>query len=215
MNPNVSNLEGNQDKVDYEDVYINKIFNELDAETKKQLLADFPLEQPGNKDVHIGVLKNIGDPEIQATMAKLTEQEKQFANTRNIRDKYLYVRGILNQNKRKEQKAAPVKKVTSSSSSSSNIPLDAPKQKAKIAIIIPFRDLEAEKKRTSQLNQLVKFMSNYLKGDNYKIFVVEQNDEIVYLHLATCRSRMQTILGKPFNEAVFMNNWQGLIVTFA
>ena len=47
MNPNVSNLEGNQDKVDYGDVYINKIFNELDAETKKQLLADFPLEQPG------------------------------------------------------------------------------------------------------------------------------------------------------------------------
>jgi hypothetical protein len=173
MNPNVSNLEGNQDKVDYGDVYINKIFNELDAETKKQLFADFPLERSGNKDIHVGVLKNIGDLEIQATWEKMTEQEKQFANSKNIRDKYLVIRGILNQNKKKEQNKMPVKKVTSSSDK----PLEAPKQKAKIAIIIPFRDLEEEKKRTSQLNQLVQFMSNYLKGDNYKIFVVEQNDD--------------------------------------
>ena len=32
MNPNVSNLEGNQDKVDYGDVYINKIFNDYQYE---------------------------------------------------------------------------------------------------------------------------------------------------------------------------------------
>jgi hypothetical protein len=72
MNPNVSNLEGNQD-IDYGDVYINRIFKELDAETKKKLLEDFPLNQPGNKDIHIGVLKNIGDIEIQATWEKMTD----------------------------------------------------------------------------------------------------------------------------------------------
>ena len=173
MNPNVSNLEGNQD-IDYGDANINRIFKELDAVTKQKLLQDFPLDVPGNKDVHVGVLKNIGDPEIQATWEKMTEQEKQFANSKNIRDRYLVIRGILNQNNKNKPK--PITK----KSSSSETPLgfaEVSKEKAKIAIIIPFRDLEKEKKRTSQLNQLVNFMASYLKSDNYKIFVVEQNDD--------------------------------------
>jgi hypothetical protein len=48
--------------------------------------------------------------------------------------------------------------------------------KEKIAIIIPFRDLEG-KKRTNQLSQLVYYMSTYLKNNDYKIFVIEQSND--------------------------------------
>ena len=50
-------------------------------------------------------------------------------------------------------------------------------EKVKIAIIVPFRDLEKSKSRTRQLNQLVEFMSNYLVEYNYKIFVIEQSND--------------------------------------
>jgi hypothetical protein len=62
----ISNLEGNQDIIDYGDANINKIFNELDEETKKKLLKDFPLSNPDSKNIHVSLLKNIADPEIQA-----------------------------------------------------------------------------------------------------------------------------------------------------
>jgi hypothetical protein len=47
----------------------------------------------------------------------------------------------------------------------------------KTAIIIPFRDLEPEKPRTKQLDEFIKYMADYLKDINYKIFVVEQTDD--------------------------------------
>ena len=49
--------------------------------------------------------------------------------------------------------------------------------KNKTAIIIPFRDSEPEQPRTKQLNEFIKYMSNYLKGITYKIFVIEQSDD--------------------------------------
>jgi flagellar biosynthesis GTPase FlhF len=47
----------------------------------------------------------------------------------------------------------------------------------KIAIIIPFRDLEEGKPRTTQLNKLVEYMKRYLRGYTYKIFVIEQEND--------------------------------------
>ena len=49
--------------------------------------------------------------------------------------------------------------------------------KNKTAIIIPFRDSEPEQPRTKQLNEFIKYMSNYLKDITYKIFVIEQSDD--------------------------------------
>jgi hypothetical protein len=49
--------------------------------------------------------------------------------------------------------------------------------KSKIAIIIPFRDSEKEQPRTKQLNKLVSYMSDYLKGYEYKIFVIQQTED--------------------------------------
>ena len=47
----------------------------------------------------------------------------------------------------------------------------------KLAIIIPFRDLEKDKKRTQELNTLVSYFANYFDNNNYKIFVVEQSND--------------------------------------
>ena len=49
--------------------------------------------------------------------------------------------------------------------------------KNKTAIIIPFRDSDPEQPRTKQLNEFIKYMSNYLKDITYKIFVIEQSDD--------------------------------------
>ena len=63
---NLSNLEGSQENIDYRDPLINDIYKELDEETKKKLLKDFPLSNPDSKNIHVSLLKNIADPEIQA-----------------------------------------------------------------------------------------------------------------------------------------------------
>ena len=47
----------------------------------------------------------------------------------------------------------------------------------KTAIIIPFRDLEKDKKRTQELNELVSYFASYFDNNNYKIFVVEQSND--------------------------------------
>ena len=49
--------------------------------------------------------------------------------------------------------------------------------KNKTAIIIPFRDSDPEQPRTKQLNEFIKYMSDYLKDITYKIFVIEQSDD--------------------------------------
>ena len=48
---------------------------------------------------------------------------------------------------------------------------------ARIAIIIPFRDIEKEQKRTAQLREFVDYMKDYLDGHDYKIFLTEQTDD--------------------------------------
>jgi hypothetical protein len=58
-----------------------------------------------------------------------------------------------------------------------NIYKQKPVAAVKIAIIVPFRDQE-DNKRTEQLNEFVTYMKIYLQGYDYKIFVIEQsNDE--------------------------------------
>ena len=47
----------------------------------------------------------------------------------------------------------------------------------KTAIIIPFRDSGSEQPRAKELDEFINYMSEYLKGINYKIFVIEQSDD--------------------------------------
>ena len=164
-------LEGDIESIDYGIPEFNKLFKGLDIETKKRLIKDFPPDKSENKAIHIGVLKNINDPEIQDVLNNLSEEKREEIDKKNIRDKYSTLRGILTaEKKRKEYKT----KTTFQPRSPSDTP---PETKVKIAIIIPFRDLEEKHARTKQLNTLVEYFTSYLKGDDYKIFVVEQNDD--------------------------------------
>ena len=49
------------------------------------------------------------------------------------------------------------------------------KTKRKIAVIVPYRD-NALKERSKQLAEFVKYMPKFLKGYDYKIFVIEQDE---------------------------------------
>jgi hypothetical protein len=169
----VSILESSIESMDYGVPEFNKLFKTLDSKTKKKLVHDFPPDKQDNKDVHIGVLKNIRDPEIEQVWNKLSKEEREELDKLNIQTKYLRLRHMVNQKNKK-----PIRPPSSSSEEKieSSSPLSQ-STKAKIAIIIPFRDIEKEKKRTKQLNSLVEYFATYLKDDEYKIFVVEQTND--------------------------------------
>jgi hypothetical protein len=151
----------NFDDVDYGELgdeyrQYNDIFKGLDIETKKKLFREYP----NDRNIHIGIFKNISDPKIQRLWSTLSQSEKDELDSKNIRVKYILLREMLN----KKRKVA-----TPSSSSEDTF--------VKTAIIIPFRDSEKDKPRTKQLNKLTTFMEAYLSGHNYKIFVIEQPND--------------------------------------
>ena len=111
---NLSNLEGSQENIDYRDPLINDIYKGLDTNTKKKLLEDFPLSDPNNKNIHVGILKNIADHQIKSVWKCLSEEEQNRLDQKNIRDKYLFLRSEVNQLKKKQISA---KTKTPSSSS--------------------------------------------------------------------------------------------------
>ena len=192
--PKNPKVEENYEDIDYGDEIINKIFKGLDVETKKRLFKDFPYNNqyknmsiPYNeqfKFIHIGVLKNIADPKLKEIWDSLSKNEQEEIDKKNIRDKYLFLRGL---EKKYQNKSVIPDKSTSTSSSTStsfspsssqdNLTPDISNGNNKIAIIIPFRDLEKEQKRTKQLETLVKFFEKYLKDSKYKIFLVEQSKD--------------------------------------
>jgi hypothetical protein len=192
----------------YEDEIINKIFKGLDIETKNKLLKDFPYNE-NNKNIHVGILKNIADPKIKEIWKTLPEEKKQELDKKNIRDKYLFLREMVKDFKPKVITPLSSSESDSASSSAEVTPKEYWEQKntiksnrlndsskyyaslanknsdsdiegsvlTKIAIIIPFRDIEKEQKRTKQLNEFVKFFEKYLKDYKYKIFLVEQSKD--------------------------------------
>ena len=168
-------LEGDIESMDYGVPEFNKLFKSLDSKTKKKLIKDFPPDKPDNKDIHIGILKNINDPALQEVWNELSEEEKAELDEKNIRDKYLFLRGMPKKNKKPLRLVPPKRSSTEEKSSSDSH--EESTNNTKIAIIIPFRDIEKEKKRTKQLNQLVEYFATYLKDDEYKIFVVEQTND--------------------------------------
>ena len=91
----VSILEGDIESIDYGIPKINQLFKGLDTKTKKKIIKDFPPDKPENKDIHVGLLKNIADPEIQAVLNSLSKEEQDKLDEKNIRDKYQTLRAIL------------------------------------------------------------------------------------------------------------------------
>ena len=147
---NVPNL-GIEGNTDFGDSELNKVFKELDEKTKQEILK-YP------KEVQTGILTNINDPELNLLYKSLKGTTKANVDAMKIRDKYTFLKDMLNQRK----KVVAIKPA---------------EEKSKIAIIVPFRDMEKDKQRTKQLNTFVNYMKTYLAGETYKIFVIEQSND--------------------------------------
>jgi len=61
---------------------------------------------------------------------------------------------------------------SSSSFSSSSAP-----QGTRVGIIVPFRDLHAEQKRSTHLRTFVPSMRTFLRGHDYRVYIVEQSND--------------------------------------
>ena len=140
-----------EEKVDFGDPKLNKMFEELDEKTKKEIL-DYP-----EKDVRIEILKDVYNPELKEELKDWTA-----LNMFPIRARYDAIKNTINnkKNKKVEKKEKPKSE-----------------EKSKIAIIVPFRDSVKDGPRTKQLNRLVDFMNSFLAGEDYHIFVITQNDD--------------------------------------
>lgn len=148
----VSILEGDIESMDYGIPDLNKLFKELNPETKKKI---YKLPK---KEEQIEALKKIQEEKTnQPTLANVGEV-KENARAKLLK-RFKSVKDI------QIDTAKPVQPVEEKSIST------------KIAIIIPFRDIEKDKPRTKQLNTLVEYFKTYLKDAEYKIFVVEQSKD--------------------------------------
>jgi hypothetical protein len=162
---NISNLE---DKNDFGDEQLNKLFKELDEKTQKEILYY------QKKEIQISILRDISNPELRALYDSLPSKTKTRIDSVSIRDKYMLLKDLLKQKKNKvpEKSSTPPMPPPQIISSSK-----IPPSRNKIGIIVPFRDTDTNKTRTKQLNKLVDYMKSYLKGYDYKIFVIEQSND--------------------------------------
>jgi len=161
--PNNLNLEEDNDFGDEE---LNKVFKRLDEKTQKEILS-YP-----KKEIQIDILKNINDPELDAFYKSLQGKKKENVDKLKIRDKYFTLKSLLSIKKKADvsQIEKPVKPI-------GKVDKFVPDKKSKIAIIVPFRDSEVNGPRTQQLNRLTNFMTSFLAGEDYKIFVITQSDD--------------------------------------
>ena len=136
-----------EDVPDFGDEELNKLFKELDEKTQKEILS-----YPEKKD-QIEILKDINNPELQEELKHWTHL------VLPIKKKYETIKKIIQQ--KKQQKSVDYQK----------------SDKPKIGIIIPFRDIRKDGPRTKQLDKLVSYMDTYLDGENYKIYVIVQQDD--------------------------------------
>jgi hypothetical protein len=156
--PNNLNLE---EENDFGDKELNKVFKELDEKTQKEILY-YP-----KKEIQIEILNNINNPELNAFYKSLQGKKKENIDKLKIRDRYFTLKGFLNIKKKKDAQAVQIEKIDKPIS----------EKKLKIAIIVPFRDSKINGPRTQQLNKLVSFMASFLAEEDYKIFVIAQNDD--------------------------------------
>lgn len=155
INQNKEGFDNMDNNVHFEDDKLNNIFNGLDEKLKKEILT-YP------KNIQITLLNDINNDDLNQLYESLSSSEKKKIENLKIKDKFLLLKHLLNKKKSKEVKEQKEEIV---------------KNNNKIAIIVPFRDLDKNKERTKQLEQLEKYMETYLNGYEYKIFVIEQSDD--------------------------------------
>jgi len=89
------NTTENLEQINYGTAELNALFNRLPEDIKNKIL------KYQNKEVQIGILKDIADPELNAFYETLSENDKKKLNGLGIRDKYFFLKRILNTTKQK------------------------------------------------------------------------------------------------------------------
>jgi hypothetical protein len=104
----VSNLEGELGSIDYGEPGLNALFKSLDSETKKKILK-YP-----KKEIQLSILQNLADPELSEFWNSLSQKEKLQIDLFGIRDRFVFLKQMLKDKKRKEAEKAKPKTPTSS-----------------------------------------------------------------------------------------------------
>lgn len=158
--PNLSILE---DQPDFGDSTLNAVFKDLDENIQKLIM------EQDRKQTQIMSLKYIvANPTLKTFYEQLPESDKALINAKKKEYRFHHLRNMFEHSKLTKSLPKPAIEAKTPST---------PPQSPSIAIIVPFRDLEPNKSRTKQLNQLVDYMESYLSGQKYKIIVVEQTDD--------------------------------------
>ena len=95
---NISNLEGNLESIDYDDEELNKLFQNLDVETKKEILK-YP-----KKEIQVEILQNLSNKELNAFYNSLPENKKKQLEKLGIRDKFILLKDLYKNKKQKDIK---------------------------------------------------------------------------------------------------------------
>jgi hypothetical protein len=107
---NVSNLEGELGYIDYGEPNLNALFKSLDSETKKKIL------KYQKKEIQISILQNLADPELSEFWNSLSQKEKSKIDSFGIRDRFVFLKQLLKDKKRKAVEKPNVKESSTSSS---------------------------------------------------------------------------------------------------
>ena len=152
----VSVLEGDLESIEYGVPEFNKLIKSLDSKTKNKPTKSSHSDKSDKKS---------DDKSDKKSDKKSDDKSDKKSDKKDIDNNDSQIQKNSNESSREENKSFEPK-------------IHSESQKdVKIAIIVPFRDQESEKKRTKQLNTLVEYFKSYLKDDEYKIFVVEQSND--------------------------------------
>jgi hypothetical protein len=124
----VSNLEGDYD---FGDPELNKIFKELDEKTQKDILY-YP-----KKEIQISILRDISNPELKSLYNSMTTKNKAQVDSYKIRDKYTFLKQLLQTKKEKENQP----KILSTQISDQNIIVKHPELGYEYNILKEYKDI--------------------------------------------------------------------------
>ena len=159
----VSILEGDIESIEYGVPEFNKLIKSLDSKTKNKPTKSSHSDKSDKKSDKKSDDKSdekSDDKSDKKSDKKSDNKSYKKSDKKDIDNNDSQIQKNSNESSREENKSFEPK-------------IHSESQKdVKIAIIVPFRDQESEKKRTKQLNTLVEYFKSYLKDDEYKIFVV-------------------------------------------
>jgi hypothetical protein len=92
----VSSIQADIESIDYGAPDLNLVFKNLDSETKNKILKL-------KKEFQVDILKSISNPEIQELWMTLPSETKTKFDSFGIRDKYRFLKKIINEKKEKEK----------------------------------------------------------------------------------------------------------------